>query len=207
MSPSEAQLLGSEQTRNNGAKSKRSNTNKGKAKSLKNSLKHGVAANVNTLIAPDDSEAWHTHLTGYRESYRPSDYQENDLVNLLASLSWRQARLVGVETALLDYQLCVEEQRINEIFPNDRGNPYLQLALAWQALAQKALPRAAEPEMDTGVESLELVRRYQVSLDRQFRSTLLNLSDYRLQASRNRSKLNNAPTQIDAGDGPNHRAA
>jgi hypothetical protein len=188
MPPETPQKSRSEQARINGAKSRGPITAEGKAKSSRNALKHGYAAKTNTLIGPDDSEAWHAHLAGYWESYAPADYQETDFVEQLASLSWRQARLVGMETALLDFQLCIQEEKVDECFPDEKGNPYLQLALAWQSLARKAFggsPAAVQNEanepapMDIDMESLELVRRYQVSLDRQFRNTLLNFRQYR----------------------------
>ena len=60
------------QARLNGAKSNGPITLEGKAKSSKNALKHGFAAKINVLIHPDDSDAWATHLAGYRDSYRPT---------------------------------------------------------------------------------------------------------------------------------------
>jgi hypothetical protein len=180
----------SEQARINGAKSKGPITADGKSKSSKNALKHGFAAKVNVLIAPDDSEEWDIHTAGYRDSYLPVNYQETDFVNQLASISWRQSRLVGIETALIDFQLSVQEQKVDEYFPLVEGNPYLHLALAWQGLARKAYPRWLPPDPSVPVDptvppdgldidSIELVRRYQVSLDRQFRNALLNFRQYR----------------------------
>ena len=180
----------SEQSRINGAKSKGPVTIDGKAASSRNALKHGFAAKVNVLIAPDDSEAWHIHLAGYRDSYNPVNYQETEFVSQLASIAWRQSRLVGIETALIDFQLSIQEHNVDEHFPLEQGNPYFHLALAWQGLARKAWPRRLpadpnEPPDPTispdglDISSIELVRRYQVSLDRQFRNVLLNFRQYR----------------------------
>lgn len=109
-----------EQARINGSKSKGPVTAEGKAASSKNALKHGFAAKANILIAPDDSDEWHTHLDGYRDSYNPVNYQESDFVSQLASIAWRQSRLVGIETALIDFQLSIQEQNVDKHFPPSR---------------------------------------------------------------------------------------
>ena len=178
-------LTRSQQSRLNGSKSKGPITAAGKARSSQNSLKHGFAAQANTLIAPDNSEAWHAHIAGFHDSYHPSNYQESQFVDQLASISWRQARLVGIETALIDFQLSVQQETVEEYFEEEAGNPYFHLALAWQGLATKAYPRTlpapdpTDPPERLDIGSIELVRRYQVSLDRQFRNAMVNLRQYR----------------------------
>jgi hypothetical protein len=178
-----------EQARINGAQSKGPITDEGKQRSSKNALKHGFAAKVNILIDPDDSEAWDTHIAGYHDSYLPINYAETEFVGQLASISWRQARLVGIETALIDLQITFQDEKVDEYFPDEKDNEYLKVALAWQGLARKAFPRImpidpTEPPDPTlppdglDIEGIELVRRYQVSLDRQFRNALLNFRQY-----------------------------
>ena len=127
--------------RTNGAKSLGPTSPEGKATSSRNSLTHGFAAKINVLIAPDDSAAWDEHITGYHESYLPTNYAESDMVDELASISWRKSRLVATETALIDFQLSVQELNIDQNFPDEAGNPNLHLALAWQGLARSPLPR------------------------------------------------------------------
>jgi hypothetical protein len=179
-----------DQARINGAKSKGPITDDGKQRSSRNALKHGFAAKVNILINPDDSEAWDAHIAGYHDSYQPTNYAETEFVGQLASISWRQARLVGIETALIDLQIALQDEKVNEYFPEEKDNGYLKVALAWQSLARKAFPRVlpvdpSQPPDPTlppdglDIEGIELVRRYQVSLDRQFRNALLNFRQYR----------------------------
>ena len=178
------------QARINGSRSQGPTTEEGKAASSKNALKHGFAAKLNILIEPDDSDAWDAHRDGYRNSYCPSNYAEADLVDQLASISWRQSRLVGIETALIDLQLSFQEDTVDAQHPLEKGNPRLHLALAWQSLAREPLPRVVPadpndpidptlPPDELDIRGIELVRRYQVSLDRQFRNTLLNLTQFR----------------------------
>ena len=127
------------QARLNGAKSHGPTSPEGKAISSKNALKHGFAAKFNILIEPDDSDAWDLHIAGHYDSYRPSNYAE-PFVDELASISWRKARLVNIESALIDFQLAIQEEKVDQYFPLEAGNLRLHLALAWQALARTPLP-------------------------------------------------------------------
>ena len=178
------------QARINGANSKGPVSLEGKAVSSRNALKHGFAAKVNVLIGPDDSDAWQTHLTGCRDSYRPIDYVESAFVDQLASIAWRQSRLVSIETSLIDFQLAIQCEKVEQFHPLEKDNPNFHLALAWQGLARKAFPRllpadpsiAVDPSIPPDgldVDSIELARRYQVSLDRLFRNTMLSFRQYR----------------------------
>ena len=178
------------QARLNGAKSKGPITPEGKATSSANSLVHGHAAKANILIELDDIPAWEAHIAGYYDSFHPTNYFETELVDELAAASWKKARLANILTALIDIQLSMQEHKMNEYFPLEKGNPQLHLAFAWQALARKALPREMPadpnepidptlPPEQLDIESIELVRRYMMLHDRQFRAALLNLRQYR----------------------------
>ena len=174
----------------NGSKSHGPTTPEGKAISSKNSLTHGHAAQINVLIQHDDTEAWHAHLAGYYSSFHPTDYFESELVDELAAASWKKARLSTTLTTLMDFQLSIQEHRVNQNFSQEAGNPQLHLALAWQALARKPLPRDLPadpgkpidptiPPEQLDIDNIELVRRYMMLHDRQFRTALINLRQYR----------------------------
>jgi hypothetical protein len=112
------------------------------------------------------------------------------LVDQLASINWRQARLVALETALIDSQISIQKDNVCELHPNCAQDPYFHLALAWQAISRQpqrppVRKEDSEPVDPTippdgyDISSIELVRRYLVSLDRQYRNTLMNLRQYR----------------------------
>ena len=176
-------LTHSEQSRINGAKSKGPTSIEGKAKSSANALKHGFAAVINVALHIEDKAAFEQHAAQFRASFTTNTYAEQSLVDQLAAIQWRQSRLVGIETALLDAQLGIQHDTLKEMYPLSCDNQAFQLVKAWQALSHQPPKPAldAEPYDPTvptdgyDVSSLELVRRYQVSLDRQFRNTLLNL--------------------------------
>jgi hypothetical protein len=181
----------SEQSRINGAKSKGPITIDGKSRSSQNAIKHGFAAAINTVLGIEDEPAWHIHLEGHRTSFLPKCYVEQTMVEQLASISWRQSRLVGLETALIGAQISIQKDNVCDLHPDSAADPYFHLVLAWQALARQpqkpaaAAVSAAEPADHTlppfgyDINSIELVRRYLVSLDRQYRNVLLNLRQYR----------------------------
>jgi hypothetical protein len=174
----------SEQARINGSKSKGPVSIEGKAASSMNALKHGFAAAINVVIEVEDKPAWEVHLEGYRSSFEPQCYVEETLVDQLANISWRQSRLVGLETALIDAQISIQGKNVDDIHPRSADDPYFHLVQAWQALARQPEKQnePKDPSMPPNgydIGSIELVRRYQVSLDRQYRNALLNLRQYR----------------------------
>ena len=177
----------SEQARINGSKSKGPKTDAGKARSSANSLKHGFAAVINVVLDLEDKAAFNTHVAELHACYQPTDYAERTFVDQLASISWRQARLISLETALLDAQADYQHDHLTEISPSTSTDPYYQLVKTWQALARQpqkpSEAHATDPSLPPDgydIQSLELLRRYQMSLDRQFRNTLLNFEKYRL---------------------------
>ncbi|HEY3742929.1 MAG TPA: hypothetical protein VGL53_23945 [Bryobacteraceae bacterium] len=183
-----SKLSRSAQSRINGAKSKGPISPEGKARSSQNALKHGFAAVINVVLRIEDEPAFHQHVDGFRASFKPQDYTESTLVDQLAAINWRQARLIGLETALIDAQVELQLGSLRATQPDACDDPYFRLVQAWQALAQKPKnerpsemenedPTLATPAYD--INSLELLRRYQTSLDRQFRNAMLNLRQYR----------------------------
>ena len=178
----------SEQSRLNGAKSKGPITIDGKARSSRNAIKHGFAATINNVISIEEEPEFQLHLEGFRASFHPQCYVEQTLVDELASIGWRKARLVATETALIDCQISIQKDKLEELYPLCSQDPYFHLATAWQALAHQPQrpPGHNDQPADPGIppegydiSSIELVRRYLTSLDRQYRNTLLNLRQYR----------------------------
>ena len=176
-------LTHSEQSRINGSKSKGPTSLEGKAKSSANALKHGFAAVINVALHMEDKAAFEQHVAQFRASFSTRTYAEQSLVDQLAAIQWRQSRLVTIETALLDAQIGIQQDTLKEMYPISCDDQAFRLVKAWQALSHqppKPGPDAEpyDPTVPTDgydVTSLELVRRYQVSLDRQFRNTLLSL--------------------------------
>ena len=182
-------LTRAEQARINGAKSHGPITPDGKARSSRNSITHGFGASVNTVISIEDKPAWELHLTGFRATFLPQNYVEQTLIDQLAYINWRQSRLAALETSLIDNQIALQAAAISQLHAPDDHDPYFHLALAWQGLARQP-QRPAKPIDPDDIESklpaeghdissIELVRRYLVTLDRSYRNVLLNLRQIR----------------------------
>ena len=178
--PSTLKLSRAEQARINGAKSQGPNTPEGKAISSSNAIKHGFAAIINVVLTIEEESDFLLHLAGVRTSFMPTNYMEQTFVDQLANISWRQARLVGLESALIAAQISLQDAKVCAANPYCADDNYYHLVQAWQALASPARPRPdAQDTQSYDINSMELLRRYQTSLDRQFRNTLLNLRLYR----------------------------
>ena len=182
--PKTLKLSRAEQARINGAKSQGPTTPEGKAISSSNAIKHGFAAMINVVLTVEEESDFLLHLAGDRSSFIPTNYMEQTLVDQLASISWRQARLVGLESALIAAQISLQDAEVCAANPECANDNYFHLVQAWQALASPPRPRPDSqdttlPPQGYDINSMELLRRYQTSLDRQFRNTLLNLRLYR----------------------------
>src|SRR5215475_6267634 len=136
----------SEQARINGAKSKGPTSPEGKAKSSRNAIKHGFAAVINVVLCVEDKPAFDAHVQGFRNSFKPKDYAEQSLVDQLAAIHWRHSRLVGLETALIDAQVEIQDISMREEYPNGSNDGYFRLIKAWQALAHPPAKQATEPD-------------------------------------------------------------
>ena len=177
----------SQQSRINGAKSKGPTSTEGKARSSANALKHGFSASINVVLSIEDVPSFHSHLDGYRASYRPLDYVEQTLVDQLAAIKWRQIRLAAIETTLLDAQMSLLEIDINKQYPDDAKDPYLHLVLGWQAIARQphTVPKTEdEPDVTKlvhgyDINSLDLVRRYMSSAAREYHTTFNDFLKHR----------------------------
>ena len=184
--PETIKLSRSEQARINGAKSEGPVTPQGKAISSTNALKHGFAATINVVLAIENESDFLLHVAGVRASFTPTNYMEETLVDQLANISWRQARLVALESALIAAQMSLHDANVCATHPHCADDSYFHLVQAWRALASPPHPRIeaqdadpTQPPVGYDITSIELLRRYQTSLDRQFRNTLLNLRQYR----------------------------
>ena len=164
-----------------------SSATEGKARSSANSLKHGFSASINVVLSIEDVPSFHSHLDGYRASYRPLDYVEQTLVDQLAAIKWRQIRLAAIETTLLDAQMSLLVFDINKQYPDDAKDPYLHLVLGWQAIARQPhpLPKTEdEPDVTKlvngyDINSLDLVRRYMSSAAREYHTTFNDFLKHR----------------------------
>lgn len=99
--PQESQTLAMEPSGSGGpadGKATRPRTEQGKQKSSRNATKHGVFSKVAVLKGESRAE-YEELLTGLQEDLQPKGALEERLVEVLATLTWRQRRLLLAEGA------------------------------------------------------------------------------------------------------------
>jgi hypothetical protein len=102
-------------TRRNALKSTGPRSAKGRARSSRNSIKHGVLTATPILPGIECREAWEEHLDGVLESIAPVGYLEKLLTVQLASISWRLARVVRYEAEVASATVATAEPDLEEM--------------------------------------------------------------------------------------------
>jgi len=80
-----------EAARANGAKSRGPATSEGRAKSSRNSLRHGLSAK-SVLLPAESREQFHLLLDAHIQQFHPANPVEMDLVEAMAVARWRLRR-------------------------------------------------------------------------------------------------------------------
>jgi hypothetical protein len=142
----------SETARTNGAKSHGPVTPEGRAKSSRNSLRHGLSAK-SVLLPAESHEQFQLLLDAHIQQFQPANDVEMDLVEAMAVARWRLRRIWAIETSLLANELERRAEDIDDEFTEMSGED--RLAWVFQRLAD-------------GGQSLALLARYEGNLNRAF---------------------------------------
>src|SRR5580658_8140613 len=164
--PSELQQ---EASRANGAKSRGPITEEGKHASSQNRRSHGLLSKK-IVLEGESQEEFDALFTGYLDEHQPETPTERSLIESMAAARWRQERVWTLETAAMDDQ--IRRPRYHEAEEDFASKAYV----AFHTLAN------AGP-------SFELLNRYEVRYERQFRgalNTFLSLRAKRTIAERAR---------------------
>ena len=158
--------LKSQTARINGAKSKGPITPEGRAKSSRNSTRHGLSSKV-TVMPAENPEEFQALLDAHIDRFQPHDLVEMSLVEALASTRWRLTRIAIMEAGL--YTIELERQRdVHDLFYKPESLDY-RCADIFKHLA------ATGP-------SLTQLLRYETTLNRNYDRTLKQLAE--MQANR-----------------------
>ncbi len=153
--PSELQQ---EASRANGAKSRGPITEEGKQASSQNRRTHGLLSKK-IVLEGESQEEFDELFNSYLKEHQPETPTERSLIESMAAARWRQERVWTLETAAMDNQ--IRRPRYHEADEDFASQAYL----AFHTLTN------AGP-------SFELLNRYEVRHERQFRAalnTFLNL--------------------------------
>lgn len=138
--------------RANGAKSRGPSTAEGRAKSSRNSLRHGLSAK-SVLLPAESHEQFQLLLDAHIQQFHPANPVEMDLVEAMAVARWRLRRIWAIETSLLANELTRRAEDIDEEFTEITADE--RLAWIFQRMAD-------------GGQSLALLARYEGNLNRAF---------------------------------------
>ena len=164
------------QARINGRKSKGPTTAQGKWNSSRSAIRHGLTANVHTLLTTESPAEYDEVYNAFVDSLRPADKAEMRLVEKIANLDWRLERFVMMETCLLNIGAEIHVEEIAARFERIDGIGFI--VEAWK-------------ETCSASHCADLLRRYMGTLQTQFNATLKNFRDLekhrlaRVQSGRN----------------------
>jgi hypothetical protein len=144
--------LKSQTARANGAKSRGPATPEGRARSSRNSLRHGLSAK--SVVLPAEShEQFQFLLDAHIQQFQSASDVEMELVEAMAVAPWRLRRIWAIETSLLAHELQRRAEDMDDEFTEMSGED--RLAWVFQKLADNK-------------QSLSLLARYEGNLNRAF---------------------------------------
>jgi hypothetical protein len=178
-----------EAARVNGAKSRGPATPEGRAKSSRNSLRHGLSAK-SVLLPAESHEQFQLLLDAHIQQFQPANPVEMDLVEAMAVARWRLRRIWAIETSLLGPELERRAEDMDEEFTEMSADD--RLAWVFQKLADNN-------------QSLSLLARYEGNLNRAFDRAFKQLNLLQAASRRtNESQRQNEPKVNLPSGVPNH---
>ena len=180
--------LKSQTARANGAKSRGPATPEGRARSSRNSLRHGLSAK--SVVLPAEShEQFQFLLDAHIQQFQSASDVEMELVEAMAVARWRLRRIWAIETSLLAHELQRRAEDMDDEFTEMSGED--RLAWVFQKLADNK-------------QSLSLLARYEGNLNRAFDRAFKQLNLLKSQRQ-NEPKVGPA-FRPDATSSPNKNA-
>jgi hypothetical protein len=119
-----------------------------------NSFKHGRYANNAVVLTNEDGGAFEELVQAYTHRIRPEDPVEMRLTRELASIDWRLARILALDTRLLDHEMDVQAPTLQ--LENGALPELTRLVLAGRTLVDKSRFPAYLAERET---KLTFIRR------------------------------------------------
>jgi len=150
-------------SRENGAKSNGPKTDEGKARSSRNSLKHGATAK-RVLLNTEDVDIFIDLVEGYYDYFQPVAQPECDMVEEMVLSKWRQRRDWSNEVTLLEFEMDEQTPKIEKEY-TQISHAY-RLALAFKGLADHS-------------KALQLNMRYETAHRRAYYRALTGLLQLR----------------------------
>ena len=124
--------------RANAKKSTGPRTQKGKARSSQNALKHGLLAN-DAVLPGEDPADFDRHLRSFEDTYLPRNRVEKEIVRQIADVAWRMQRLSRIETAVIAAGMENSRRFNNDTGPMPEDREGQTNILGWAMLTRTKL--------------------------------------------------------------------
>src|SRR5215216_7315036 len=98
--------------RENGAKAAGTKSQQGIEASSKNALKHGLSSTT-VVLAVESQPKFDILFQAYIEKFQPQDAVEMGFVNQMVAARWRQQRIWEIQTAAIDLEMEIQENKYN----------------------------------------------------------------------------------------------
>ena len=135
----------------------------GKARSARNSEKHGMYTSA-VLLHHESAEEFAAVIHDYYLQFVPATHPETDLVGQMIAATWRLRRLAALEAAALDHAMDVQRVKLDatyqDLCPETSAHfAFDQLANEGAAMATNARFQAAQlRQYDCALRSLLILR-------------------------------------------------
>jgi hypothetical protein len=138
-----------EASRANGSKSRGAVTPEGKLASSRNALKHGMLSSV-IVLQCESKDRFDKLVASLFGEFQPQTSFEESLIENMAIVRWRQARILAMEKAGMDYEMRRQAEKTNS-----SEDAATRASIAFRTLSDDS-------------RSLELINRYESRYERQY---------------------------------------
>ena len=179
------------QTRANRANAEKSTgprTRRGKVRSSKNALKHGLLA-TDAVLPGEDPAEFDRQLTALEDWALPRNPLEHEICRQIVDAQWRMQRLSRIETAIITADM-------NDVLRRDRAKGAAAVEPGREG-DNKLLGRAM---LIGGAQSLVQLSRYDAHLTRRFYRSVQLLTEIRRDQRKAREALNKGHDGFDIYD-------
>jgi hypothetical protein len=135
-------------------------TEAGKQRSSQNALRHGLTGQI-VVLPSEDLDAYESHKKSFFDEYHPQGATEAQLVQSLADTSWRQNRIVAIESNVLMFSTMT-------LMPENDSKVLANLSLHSQRLAR---------QFESTVAQLRDLQNSRVARQRQEMETVLAIME------------------------------
>jgi hypothetical protein len=157
--------MASENQRNasriNGSKSKGPVSVEGRARSSRNSIRHGLSSKI-VVLPHENRTAFEDLRDSYVDDFQPANQSQHDLVETMVAARWRLNRLVETEAKIFEMEMLRHDDDIEKEFENT-----IQVEkVAW-----------VFDHLANHNKSLQLLIRYEGSLNRSYERAYKQLKE------------------------------